>query len=358
MGIGSAAPTAQAAVNSQLPHSLAIAVVAVIADCRPEAPWASLSPSARHVLSYLIVRARASCATMASWAFKTRIAVGTGLSESTVYRALAELEDGDWIDRMEQDRKNRSGRLHVARIALTAWACKVLGLKPGRRQDGDARMGPEQETPTPTKEDDAALSGEGAPAAPPSILKDGHIRGNSPLESQQDQSSRQPAGGARSETMRTQTPIKTKPGALPSDVAWLRDRAGLSQGQVFTLMKAYTAAGHRLGVALGVLKQHLLGKDASRVFAYLKVMAGRGVNFGAVQEMREADARQSQAKAIIANTVHRISGMRRLRRVNDGAEFVIEYGSARSLRDGGCAPINARLAERFLAGAYVEVDAS
>ena len=117
--------------NFKLPHKLAVAACAVVAGCQPDAPWAGFSASARSVLSYVILHAPARAAYRAArvvWAFKASIGAAVGLGERTVYRALDELAEAGWIDVLEQDRRNRSGRFHSARVVLTDLALKLLGL--------------------------------------------------------------------------------------------------------------------------------------------------------------------------------------------------------------------------------------
>ncbi len=313
--------------NFKLPHKLAVAACSVVAACRADAPWAGFSVAARSVLSYVILHAPARAAYRAArvvWAFKASIAAAVGLGERTVYRALDELAAAGWVEVLDQDRRNRSGRFHSARVVLTDLALSALGLLPSRRQ------------------------------APSAKLADGFCKEVIPSsKDQQDQPLQgQPAGGG--------TPVdksKAAPGALPPDVAWL-GKLGLSKGQVFGLMGVYSAAGKRLGVAAEALRRHLDGKAARDAFAYLKAMASKDLDFGSVVEMQRQDAQALQAEQASRDLLDRLRQARRIRHVASGEVYAVELGgsSMRSLASGAFLPVNGRLADRVLEGVWEIVE--
>ena len=316
--------------NFKLPHKLAVAACAVVAGCQPDAPWAGFSVSARSVLSYVILHAPARAAYRAArvvWAFKASIGAAVGLGERTVYRALDELAAAGWVEVLDQDRRNRSGRFHSARVVLTDLALRALGL----------------------------LS-SGAPSA---NLADGSKEVVIPSsKDQQDQPLQgQPAGGGTPVDKSKADKPKAAPGALPPDVAWL-GKLGLSRSQVFGLMKVYTTAGKRLGVAVEAFRRHLDGKAARDVFAYLKAMASKDLDFGHVVELQRQDDAALQAERVSRDLLDRLRQARRIRHVASGEVYAVELGgsSMRSLASGAFLPVNGRLADRVLEGAWEVVE--
>ena len=320
--------------NFKLPHQLAVAACSVVAACGPDVPWGGFSASARSVLCYVILHApvRAAYRSLrAVWAFKASIGAAVGLGERTVYRALDELAAAGWVEVLEQDRRNRSGRFHSARVVLTDLALSALGLLTPRRQARSAKLA------------------DGSKGVVIPSTKD-----------QQDQPlQEQPArGGAPVDKSKADKPKATAtpatPGALPPDVAWL-GKLGMSNSQVFGLMKVYSAAGKRLGVASEALRRHLDGKAARDAFAYLKAMASKDLDFGGVVEMQRQDAQALQAEQASRDLLARLQGCRKLRRVSDGRVLSVSAGCV-LMPDGGVLPLNGRLADRVLEGAWEIVE--
>lgn len=314
--------------NFKLPHKLAVAACAVVAGCQPDAPWAGFSASARSVLSYVILHAPARAAYRTArivWAFKSSIASAVGLGERTVYRALDELAAAGWVEVLEQDRRNRSGRFHSARVVLTDLALRALGLSSEARSAKLADGFCKEVNPSSKGKQDQLLQGQ-------------------PAE-----------GGALVDKSKAEP--KAKSGALPPDVAWL-GKLGLSHGQVFGLMGIYSAAGKRLGVAAEALRRHLAGKAARDAFAYLKAMASRDLDFGHVVEMRRQDDAALQAEQASRDLLARLRQARQIRNVASGEVYAVELAgaTARSLSSGAALPVNGRLADRVLEGAWEIVE--
>ena len=140
-------------------------------------------------------------------------------------------------------------------------------------------------------------------------------------------------------------------------MAWL-GKLGLSKGQVFGLMKVYSSAGKRLGVAVEALRRHLDGKAARDVFAYLKAMASRDLDFGRVVELQRQDDAAQQAELVSRALLDRLRQARRVRHVASGEVYVVELGgsSMRSLSSGSFLPVNGRLADRVLDGGWEIVE--
>lgn len=315
--------------NFKLPHKLAVAACAVVAGCQPDAPWAGFSASARSVLSYVILHAPARAAYRAArvvWAFKASIASAVGLGERTVYRALDELAAAGWVEVLEQDRRNRSGRFHSARVVLTDLALRILGLSSEARSAKLADRSKEVVIPSTKVKQDQPLQG-------------------------------QPAGGGAPVDKSKADKPKAKSGALPPDVAWL-GKLGLSHGQVFGLMGIYSAAGKRLGVAAEALRRHLDGKHARDAFAYLKAMASRDLDFGHVVETRRQDDAALQAEQASRSMLERLRHAQRVRHVASGEVYVVELAGAsmRSLSSGASLPLNGRLADRVIEGVWEIVE--
>jgi DNA-binding transcriptional ArsR family regulator len=282
------------------------------------------------VLCFVILHAPARAAyrsLRAVWAFKASIASAVGLGERTVYRALDELAAAGWVEVLEQDRRNRSGRFHSARVVLTDLALSALGLLTPRRQARSAKLAYGSKGVIPSTKD------------------------------QQDQPfQEQPAGGgAPEDKSKADKPKATAtPGALPPDVAWLC-KLGMSNSQVFGLMKVYSSAGKRLGVAAEALRRHLDGKPPRDAFAYLKAMASKDLDFGRVVEMQRQDAQALQAEQASRDLLSRLQGCRKLRRVSDGRVLSVSAGCV-LMPDGGVLPLNGRLADRVLEGAWEIVE--
>lgn len=313
--------------NFKLPHNLAVAACAVVAGCQQDAPWAGFSISARSVLSYVILHAPARAAYRAArvvWAFKASIAAAVGLGERTVYRALDELALAGWVEVLEQDRRNRSGRFHSARVELTDLALRALGLSSEARSAKLADRSKEVVIPSTKDQQDQPLQG-------------------------------QPAGGGA--PVDKPKAASATSGALPPDVAWL-GKLGLSHGQVFGLMGIYSAAGKRLGVAAEALRRHLEGKHARDAFAYLRSMAARDLDFGRVVEMRRQDDAAAQAEQASRLMLERLRKAQRVRHVASGEVYAVELGgvSMRSLSSGAALPVNGRLADRVLEGVWEIVE--
>lgn len=157
------------------PHALLRAVALLTASGSALPGHLELGQSDRLVFAAIVRCASVRDPRRSIWAHKATLAAAAGVSESTVYRALRRLVAGKLIARQEQERRNLTGRLSVARVRLTDAALELLGL--GR----EAR---EADAPTVTAP---------SPVSTPSIsMTDGPIRGVNLLsEDPQDQSPRQ-----------------------------------------------------------------------------------------------------------------------------------------------------------------------
>ncbi len=310
--------------NFNTPHKLAVAACSVVV-CRPDAPWAGLSSSARSVLAYVILHAPARAAYRAAhavWAFKSSIASAVGLGERTVYRCLAELTAAGWVEVLDQDRRNVSGRFHSARVVLTDLALAALGL-----------------------------------SSRSAVLAAGHKEVIPSTKVQQDQSlQRQPGGaGARGKPEHQGTDSgAVAPGAVPSDLAWLLSR-GMSRAGVFSLMKLYSRAGKRLGLAVAAMQVHLSKLDARGLFAYLRSLVSKDLDFAAVLSVQQAEVAEKAAEQAARNVLDALRECRLLRRVSDGMLFSVASGFV-SMPDGGVLPVNGRLADRVMAGDWEIVE--
>ena len=390
-----------AAFPKNFPHAIlrAVALLASVGGALPE--QLGLAQSDRLVLAAIVRCASVRDPRRSIWAHKTALASSAGLSESTVYRALRRLVDAGLIVRQEQERRNLSGRLSVARVCLTAFAARLLGLVGVPMADGQF-----------------PASAPSSPQCPSVSVTDGPIREENLLsEDQQDRSTRQsgtddvgappvateipgkpvqtpetpvPAWDAASApatagsmlysstppqvgTAALATPscvptwdglrtfrspnTKTKGSSVPDDLRWL-DGVGMPRPMIWRLMAAYTRKGARLGHALSALQPRLYGLPVERIYAYLWTMASRGIDFAALARVAEEDRRETQ----LAQKQQSREGaaLEQLRR--PGARFEIVGAPGVWVSDGafataagavGVLPINGRLAAAVREGRAV-----
>ena len=113
-------------IYKKFPHKLAVAAMSVHSSSHP--CLSNLTRAAKGILAFLIRIADRKNPTKPSWAFKNTMAQEIGISESTVYRGLKELEQTNLIERLDQTRKTHNGRLAVSKISLTSQLCQTIGL--------------------------------------------------------------------------------------------------------------------------------------------------------------------------------------------------------------------------------------
>ncbi len=192
------------------------------------------------------------------FAHKKTLAERSGMSERTLFRQLAVLEDRQLIDVLDQERKSRNGRFAVARIRLTPLAAALTGLI---------------DAPQLLPEPDDAPEITGSPA--PKIAPDAPVQAaDSPLI-------HSPPSAILSarQTLTEPTSAKHQPPALPkngvpADLAWLSSN-GVSRAGIFKLMGMARACAKRLSDIATVVRERLQDVKGGHLFAYLaKLITG------------------------------------------------------------------------------------
>ncbi|CAN7778748.1 helix-turn-helix domain-containing protein [Cupriavidus necator] len=231
---------------------------------------------------------------------KATIAQHLAISEATVYRALGALEDAGLIER-ERQQRTRTQLEVVGRIGFTAKLLQCIGI--AGRELGH----PEPRTGTDVSRSSAAC------LAPVSGV-------NNPKQS------------STKKHPRPRAFVQIDDRAVPIDLAPLvRDRE-LKASALFLLMRLAREAGQRLsdvvsaaGHALGLLR----GRE---LFAYLKALVGKPIDYGHVVRTRRAeedkrhaaDARAAQDRLEVAQLIERYRG----RRVSAPGGRIYEVDSA------------------------------
>lgn len=105
-------------------YKLILAITAITTS----SSLAGLSRSAKQILALLVRLANTKNPLKASWAYKIIIAKELGMSESTVYRGLRELESQNLITHNAQMRRRHTGYFSYGTIQLTEKACETLKL--------------------------------------------------------------------------------------------------------------------------------------------------------------------------------------------------------------------------------------
>lgn len=242
---------------------------------------------------------------------KATIAQHLAISEATVYRALGALEDAGLIKR-ERQQRTRAQLEVVGRIGFTAKLLNCIGI--GGLQLGDAE-------PSSMGQD---VSNAGSTCLAP-------VSGVNKLK--QSSTKKHPGRGVF---------VQINDRVVPIDLAPLVRDQELKPSALFLLMRLAREAGHRLSdivSASGHALERLRGRE---LFAYLKSLLGKPIDYGHVARTRKAqederhaaDARAAQDQQEVARLIERYCGRRvsgpdgRIYEV-DSASIVITEGNGR-----------------------------
>lgn len=325
---------------NNFPHNIAVAVVAITTGkAFPDIPR-----SARAVLAFAVRVAERNDPTKASWAFKKTIANEIMVSESTVYRALNILVNLGFIERFNQERRARNGKLAVAKIALTNKTCIGLGLitaEEGSKTELKPTLEPATYQPAPSVK-----------------MQDRH---SSTLLSadQQTQSLKKHSPIP----MHTDEPLQVQPFfKLPEELSWLNKEKLLTPPQIFLLMREFSARKQRFSEVIftvGIRIRKLPKKD---VFSYLRALAKAPTDFAWMVKQQDRvnakEERKNNLKGLIQRLTEDMTGCY-LRSSNntiyllDGPTARAWWIDGRRLRQGAC-PLNEQFAMDYERG-YLQV---
>ncbi|WP_232232589.1 MULTISPECIES: helix-turn-helix transcriptional regulator [Cupriavidus] len=232
---------------------------------------------------------------------KATIAQHLGISEATVYRALGSLEDAGLIKR-ERQQRTRAQLEVVGRIGFSAKLLRCIGI------------------------------------ASPQLQSSVHVSARSYDSGASTRIA--PVSGVN-KTMQSSTKKHPGPGsfvlidgrAVPMDLAPLvRDQA-LRMSALFLLMRLARTAGHRLSNVVSAAGNALTALRGRELFAYLKSLLEKPVDYGHVvrtRKLREDEERAAEALATrerqqIAELVERYRG----KRVSapDGSTYEVDSAS-------------------------------
>ncbi|WP_244222891.1 helix-turn-helix transcriptional regulator [Cupriavidus lacunae] len=243
---------------------------------------------------------------------KATIARHLAISEATVYRALGALEDAGLIER-ERQQRTRAQLEVVGRIGFTAKLLQCIGL--AGRELGYA----EPRTVSDVSRSSAAC------LAPVSGV-------NNPK-----QSSTKKHSGPRAF-------VQIDDRAVPIDLAPLVRDQELSTSALFLLMRLAREAGHRLSDVVSAAG-HVLGPLRGReLFAYLKSLLGKPIDYSYVVRTRNAQederrataAQAAQDRLEVAQLIERYRGRRvsapdgRIYEVDSASIVITEANGRRS----------------------------
>ncbi|MFC4518426.1 helix-turn-helix transcriptional regulator [Cupriavidus pinatubonensis] len=224
---------------------------------------------------------------------KSTIAQHLGISEATVYRALSSLESMGLIER-ERQQRTRTKLKVIARIAFTGKLLQYIGIpsQPSRK----------------TNRQDLALS-----LAPMRDM-------NHPKQSS---TKKHPLAGAF---------VRIDERPVPLDLAPLVQRQQLRTSGLFLLMRLARNAGHRLSDVVSAAGPALRPLRGRELFAYLKSLLQRPIDFGCVARMQQAQRdelcasklKKSLERRRIAELVERYRG----RQVSSPCGRIFEVDSA------------------------------
>ncbi|WP_340526943.1 winged helix-turn-helix domain-containing protein [Cupriavidus necator] len=232
---------------------------------------------------------------------KATIAQHLAISEATVYRALGALEDAGLIER-ERQQRTRTQLEVVGRIGFTAKLLQCIGI-----------AGREFGHPEPRTGSDVSRSSASC-LAPVSGI-------NNPK-----QSSTKKHPGPRAF-------VQIDDRAVPIDLATLvRDRE-LKASALFLLMRLARAAGHRLSDVVSAAGHALGALRGRELFAYLKSLLEKPIDYGHLVRTRKAqeneeqaaEARAARERLLVSQLVERYRG----RRISapDGRTFEVDSAS-------------------------------
>ncbi|QBY56320.1 DNA-binding protein (plasmid) [Cupriavidus oxalaticus] len=244
---------------------------------------------------------------------KSTIAQHLAISEATVYRALGALEDAGLIER-ERQQRTRAQLEVVGRIGFTAKLLKCIGI--GGRQLGSAAP--------PSTGTDASQAGATCLAPVSGVNKP-----------KQSSSKKHPGQGAF---------VQIDDRAVPIDLAPLVRDQELKTSALFLLMRLARTAGHRLSDVVSASGHALEPLRGRELFAYLKSLLGRPIDYGHVARTRKiqederqaADDRAAQNQEEVARFIERYRGRRvsapdgRIYEVDSASIVITEANGRRS----------------------------
>lgn len=252
----------------QLPQRilLAIALVYESEDFR------ALHITSRQVLATLIRFAlNKTDPTALAFLKKATIAKHLAISEATVYRALGTLERAGLIER-ERQQRTRANLQVVGRIAFTERLLERIGMASRRLRA--------------TEDHEIAFRESGVPSA--SLARMSGV--NNPKQSS---TKKHPGTGSF---------VRINNQAVPFDLVPLVQHQELKASGLFLLMRLARKGGHRLSDIVAVAGHALKPLRGRELFAYLKSLLEKSIDFGHVARMQKAqeeEERTATAKAAL-----------------------------------------------------------
>ncbi|WP_224000015.1 helix-turn-helix domain-containing protein [Cupriavidus pinatubonensis] len=268
----------------------------------------------RQVLATLIRFAlNKSDPTALAFLKKATIAGHLAISEATVYRALGALERAGLIERERQQRTRANLRV-VGRIAFTGRLLQHIGMA--------------------SQQFSAAMHHEIAPVE--SGLSSASLARVSGVNNPKQSSTKKHPG--------TGSFVRINNQAVPFDLAPLVQDQELKASGLFLLMRLARNGGHRLSDIVSVAGHALRPLRGRELFAYLKSLLERPIDFGhvaRVQKAREEEERAATARAAleqqqVAQLVERYRGKRvsapggRIYEVDSASIVITETNGLRS----------------------------
>ncbi|CAG9183490.1 hypothetical protein LMG23994_05144 [Cupriavidus pinatubonensis] len=232
---------------------------------------------------------------------KATIAQHLGISEATVYRALGALEDAGLIERERQQRTRAQFEV-VGRIGFSAKLLRCIGIASPQLQST---------VHIPACSDESGASTRIAPVS--GVNK-----------AMQSSTKKHPGPGSF---------LLIDGRVVPMDLAPLvRDQA-LKMSALFLLMRLARTAGHRLSDVVSAAGNALTPLRGRELFAYLKSLLEKPVDYGHVvrtrklreDEERAAEARATQERQQIAELVEKYRG--KLVSASDGSTYEVDSAS-------------------------------
>lgn len=309
--------TPEASNSFETPDFLPARIMKAIALAYESRFFNELSITTRQVLAALIRFSLNDKNThQLAYVKKETLARHVGVSEATVYRALSTLEGQGLIER-EKQLRTRMKLQNIGRIRFTSKLLGALGFlqrsgehAPDRDRDEGAVADAVSRTfvcETKTLYKSMTYT---PPVAPRSIAR--HDKA---------------AEKARSDRKHAFKTIDGK--AVPSDLAWLAERNALAVTAILKLMKLARAADKRLSDVVAVTKHALHRLQGRELYAYLKSLLSKDVDFTFIAKEQVDTAVQEQQRAEqIAESKNRISQLAASLR---GKRFELRDGSTISV---------------------------
>ncbi|MBB3261278.1 helix-turn-helix domain-containing protein [Paraburkholderia sp. WP4_3_2] len=213
---------------------------------------------------------------------KATIASKLNVNEATVYRCLSALEEKGLIQREPQDRTGPSLKV-IGRVYLTELALARLGLVANVRANHK------------TIENGSVIVGNN------------HIARVQDVNSEafkQSSSKKQPLRASFEE-------LEGK--KIPADLTWLHRENQLSVTGLLRLMRLARESGKRLSDIVSSTRAALTPLQGRELFAYLRALAGKTVDFAATaSKAREREQQASEKKAKDARVVAQLASLRKM----------------------------------------------